>query len=307
MSTLAIVHARPHDVTDARVLHLVQRHWDATVIHVEHVAVGFGAWHWRADTSDGPALFLSLDPPEHHDHSSLESAYACAAALGLPFVHAPLRTRSGRVTVPLGERWLSATPWLDGSRPAAFGAEAAALVRRVHAAAPPAALGLWSPAVGEDLIDELSQWTSAPWTAGPLGEAGRSVVRDALPALARNHAAYLDLCRRLDPATYVVTHGEPDVHNQWRTADGRLVLLDWESILLAPRERDLLGAVGDWLDGDPALVRLFRIEWQLSEVRGYAQWLRAPHRDDADLRTALDALREETGRDLSPERGLADG
>lgn len=39
------MHERPGDVTDEQVLDLVRGHWDGQVMQVEHVAVGYGAWH----------------------------------------------------------------------------------------------------------------------------------------------------------------------------------------------------------------------------------------------------------------------
>jgi len=288
------MYERPADVTDEQVLDLVRQHWDEQVEQVEHVAVGYGAWHWLARTADGPSLFCSLDPPEWHTAESLEASYAGAAALAerLEFVHAPQRTHDGRLTVPLGHRWLSATPYLDGTRPEAMTEEAAALVRRLHAAEPPEGIPVWAPAVRPDLVDELRSWVAEPWD-GPLGEPAREAVAAELDRLGEALARYLHLTERLDPATYVTTHGEPAPHNQWRTADGRLLLLDWETIRLAPAERDLLGGVGDLVPGDPDLVRLFRLEWSLDEIRSYSDWLRGPHPDDQDTRTALAALRDE--------------
>lgn len=91
----------------------------------------------------------------------------------------------------------------------------------------------------------------------------------------------------------MATHGEPHVHNQWRTADGRLLLIDWETLRLAPPERDLGGGIAELLPHDPAMLRLFRLEWHLSEICSFSDWLRGPHEDDADTRTALRALAHE--------------
>lgn len=291
------VHERPESVTDDQVLNLVCSHWLEPVKQVQHLAVGYGGWHWRADTLDGPALFVTLDPPQWHDATSIEAAYGGADSLSrrLEFVHAPLSSTSGRFTVPLGDCWLSCTRWLVGTRPASFTAEAADLVRRLHAASPPAVIPAWEAMVQQDLVDELRDWTATAWDGGPHGEDARSAVRSALDVLTGDLSTYALLLDRLDPARYVTTHGEPGVHNQWRTQHGTLKVIDWESIRLAPPERDLLGDVGKHIRGDPKLVELFRLDWKLSEIRSYSDWLRGPHVDDRDTRVSLKALKSELG------------
>lgn len=309
---------RPSEVTDAQVLEAARTHWDRDLDRVDHLPVGFGAWHWRgsgegsgtvggnggvsgssgsSSTARGePQLFLTLDPPLWHDAESLENTYSAAAELAanLDFVHPSLPTSDGRFTVPLGEGRLSCTRWVPGAAPERFGPEAAEAVRRLHSTPPPGGLRVWRSQVDAGLVDELQERTAAPWTQGPLGERARGIVREALGPLEDALRAHQELHRRLDPDQYVTTHGEPGVHNQWRADDGRLLLLDWETLALAPRERDLLGGTHEWVEGDPDLLRFFQLEWSLSEVEGYARWLGGPHAEDADTTTALAGLREET-------------
>ena len=279
-------------MSDDRVLDAVRSHWAPAALSVAHVAVGFGGWHWRVDAADGPVLFATLDPPRWHTADSLEAAYASAGRLAddLSFVLAPLPRDGGGRCVPLDDGWLSVTPWVAGSRPERFGAEAARAVSALHAAPAPATLRTWAPAVGDGLVEEVRGWTDVPWDGGPFGAATRTAVRDRLGDLAAGLRVHRGLVRRLDPDTYVVTHGEPGVHNQWRGADGRLLLIDWESVRSAPAERDLLGEVGEHVEGDPDLLRLFWLEWALDEVRSYSDWLRGPHADDADTRVAARAV-----------------
>lgn len=289
------MHEPPEGIADADVLALVRKGWDAQVQAVEHLPVGFGGWHWRADGPDGPRLFVTLDQRLWHTAESLEATYAGALALAhdLDFVHAPLPHRDGTLTVPCGDGSLSCTRWVDGSRPEEFGAEAAELVRRLHRAPVPPGVPTWSPAVPGGLTDELADWVSAPWSEGPFGEEARGQVLPALGAVRAGLTDYLELCRRVDPTTFVATHGEPHVHNQWRAGDGRLLLLDWETLRLAPAARDMGGGTEGWFEHDPSMLRLFRLEWHLSEIRSFSDWLRGPHEDDADTRTALRALAHE--------------
>ncbi|MEW1656795.1 MULTISPECIES: hypothetical protein [unclassified Streptomyces] len=123
---------------------------------------------------------------------------------------------------------------------------------------------------------------------------GRGAARDAEIRLwtARCHElAQIALARRDD---WVPTHGEPHHANQVIGLFG-LRLVDWESLALAPRERDYadLLAAGATVRHDPALVELFALDWRLSEIAEYGRWFAAPHTDSDDDRTALGGLYEE--------------
>jgi len=91
------------------------------------------------------------------------------------------------------------------------------------------------------------------------------------------------------PGRMVVTHGEPHAGNVLATAAG-LRLLDWESTLLAPPERDLwvLAASAPWIldeypgEVDRDALDLYRLWYDLSEIGGYLALFRAPHADTAD-------------------------
>jgi aminoglycoside phosphotransferase (APT) family kinase protein len=91
-----------------------------------------------------------------------------------------------------------------------------------------------------------------------------------------------------------VTHGEPHVANIIRTSDGwRLV--DWDTVALAPPERDLWMLVDradeDAASGyiratgrriDQAALDYFRLMWELKDLAEYLNVLRAPHGEDED-------------------------
>jgi len=294
---------RPADVTDEEVLALVRRHWEPRADTVEHLAVGWGAHHWRVEVAGEPVLFATLDPDlPRHTHASLEAAYASAAALGLDFVWPSVPTRSGGYTVPLGARTASATRWLDGVRPETSVPELPDLLARLHAAPAPATARTWSTEIPPDLPALLRDLLQREWSA-PLGPAARDLLLSHLALVGgwvREHARLVDVA---DPAAYVVTHGEPHVRNQW-LAHGRTWLIDWESLVLAPRERDLATLVheGRDVEHDPQLVRLFDLEWRLSEIWSFAQWLQGPHFGDTDDPTALGGLTEELTRPHFGER-----
>lgn len=286
------MHEPPTRVTDAEILSTVRAHWNPAVTSVEHLPVGFGGWHWRADVGDEPVLFVTLDQPLWHTRSTAERTYAAARTLShqLGFIHACLPSVGGDVTVAVGRTWLSCTEWVPGASPERVGHEAVAMVEQLHRTPCPASALSWTLQVPEHLCDDLVRWVAAPWDAGPYGPVARETVRDGLDLVREGVPLVREAAATLDPRTFVTTHGEPGTHNQWRADDGRLLLLDWETLRRAPAERDLRGDLATVIDHDPAVLQVFELEWQLSEIHSYADWLRGPHRDDEDTSTVIDSL-----------------
>ena len=292
----------PNGVRDAEVLAVVRRDWDDAVARVEHLPVGFGAHHWAAYDGDGPRLFVTFDGLEpKRSAARLEAAYAGAATLrdnGLEFVLAGCTTHEGRFTVPLADGALSCTPWREGrpGGPLDLAWTTAALTR-LHAAAPPADLPPWRPVVGPDLAETTATLTEEDWGPGPFATAARDAVRAHLADLDRWTRRYHHLAEVARGRAWVATHGEPDSGNQLLTPGGRL-LVDWESLKLAPPELDLRTLVdaGAQTDADLEMLELFDLEWRLAEVDEYAGWFAAPHTGTADDQIAFDGLLQELER-----------
>ncbi len=288
--------------TAGEVLAAVRRHWDARVDRVEHLALGFGAHHWAAYAEGRARLFVTLDAlGPQRTATELEAAYAGALRLydaGLEFVLASLPTGEHTLTAPFGTGALSCTPWRDGETDEAVDlAWTTTALARLHAAPPPPDLPRWRPLVGTDFADTTAALTRREWGPGPHADAARDAVRRHLDDLARWTARYHDLAEAAGHRTWVATHGEPGNHNQLLTAHGRL-LVDWESLKLAPAERDLRTLADDGVetDADPELLELFDLEWRLDEISEYAAWFAAPHAGTADDEIAFDGLLEELER-----------
>ena len=280
---------RSPGVTDDDVLAAVREHWDSAATAIQHVPLGFGAHHWRVG-----GLFVTLDLPNHkHTAATLEATYAGAARLreaGLEFVHASLPTAHGTFTAPFGDGSLSATRWVDAPR--ADSPAGPPILDRLHAAAPPGGLRPWRPLVGPDLADDLAGRTARPWSEGPHGETARGAVAQHLDDIAAWTTTYHRHAAATDPATWVATHGEPHERNLLVTPEGPL-LVDWESLMLAPRERDLAHTEQE---GNPAMLEMFHLEWRLDEVAQYAAWFERPHGDSDNDRTALGGLLHQLDR-----------
>ncbi|MEU4432819.1 phosphotransferase [Nocardia rhamnosiphila] len=303
--------SRPSFIGDEAIAQAVATHWLPEITDISYLPWGFGAHHWRV-AGGGTTVFVTLDQLEpRHTAKSLEAAYAGAAALaaaGLNVVCAPLPARSGQFSVDVGSGALSVTPWLRGRSPTEEQAREPRHIREIvraldalHRAAPPDDLRSWTPQVDPGFADELRARTAEPWTNGPLAEKARRALAAHIGLIQRWTDRYLALAEtafsRRD--SWVPTHGEPHNDNQVVTADG-VRLVDWESLALAPPERDyadLLAVAPDLLFPDPGMVELFALDWRLSEIAEYARWFAAAHIGTEDDHTALAGLYEELAGD----------
>ena len=145
-------------------------------------------------------------------------------------------------------------PFVDG-RVGEFGdsdpgerAAVVALLAELHRATPAVAavarsVGLELPGRGH--IEAALLDVDEQWAGGPLSEPARR----AFAGRASDVAELLALADRLAAGVaerdgeWVVTHGEPHAANVMRTGTGH-VLVDWDTVALAPPERDLWMVVG---------------------------------------------------------------
>jgi len=90
---------------------------------------------------------------------------------------------------------------------------------------------------------------------------------------------------------WVVTHGEPHGGNVMRAGETH-VLVDWDTVALAPPERDLWWLADD-VPGeeiDQAALQLYRLRWQLDDVAYALGRLRAPHTDSIEAQLCSTTL-----------------
>ena len=275
--------ARPDGLSDRDVEAALATGWNINA-RVEYLPVGAGSYHWRAAAL---ALFVTVDDLDHKPFlgdgpddvfEALRRALETTVALrrgGLEFVVAPIEGRDGAVLWRITRRYAVAVyPYLGEPRPfkkTLTGDERAAfrvMLARLHATSVGKLARVVRPEV--PLRRELEMALDAP----PLA-ANAPLIRgwlDRLDQLVR----YLDA----SDVPLVVTHGEPHSGNIVRTAGG-FVLVDWDTVGLAPRERDL------WLvgGGDLQLCELYRLRWRLDDL----SWAVSMLHDDPDV--ALTALR----------------
>ena len=325
---------RPEDLPDAAVAEALMRGWGLAVDDIAYAAVGFGSHHWNVIVDDIKWFVTADDLDARTQHAGdtrtqvrqrLASALSTASALhqrGCSYVVAPTSSRTGSVLEDIDDRYVVAVyPHVDG-RTGSYGcyetqAERFAVVDRlveIHAAGDSVKSTAGTDDFGIPSRDRLSTAlaeASSPWSTGPFAERTRSLLSRHADSLTSALNTYDDLVamvrgRSDDP---VVTHGEPHRGNVIFTTAGAS-LIDWDTALLAPCERDLWLLIdedsetaayytsksGRSLNNDA--LRLYRLWWDLCEVSLYVTEFHARHVATADTETAWQGLQEH----LNPSR-----
>jgi spectinomycin phosphotransferase len=295
--------------------------WGLGAEAVDYAAVGGGSYHWLVTDLQGRHTFATADDLDQKPwlgdtreatFDGLSRALDTAVALrdaGLRFVLAPILTSRGETLRRIGSRHsIALFPFVAG-RPGTFGtyepgerAAVLTMLAELHEATPVAAsvarrIDLALP--GRDRLETALEALDETWSAGPLAEQARRTLA--------GHASYvaelLALRDRLsaDVAArstgWVVTHGEPHAGNVMRTGEN-YVLVDWDTVALAPRERDLWMLAEEATvytdetghEFDEVAVDFFRLMWDLDDIAAFTDRLRSPHEDNEDTEKAYEAL-----------------
>jgi hypothetical protein len=318
------VFTRPQDLSDDEVAAAVGAGWRLEVTGIQHAPVGYGSHHWRVDDGAGRSWFVTADDLRTRRRDASEplggplgrlraalSTAACLQGEGVAWVVAPVPSASGEVVTLLGDAYaLAVYPLVEG-RTFGWGPfdddrhRREVLERIVDLHTHAGCRGLARvDALTVPLTDQLMATVADPgpkWDAGPFaGAAWELLVErgDAVTGLIDRHAR---LATRADPRRFVLTHGEPHRANTVVTDSGTL-LVDWDTVLLAPAERDVwrmvaeepaVATVYEQRTGttlDDHLLEAYRLGWELADVASFVPVLRAPHDDDADARTAWAGL-----------------
>ena len=312
--------ATPDGLEVSSVIDSLRDGWDFDVDAAEYLAVGAGSYHWEVTDKTGVRGFVTVDDLDQKAwlgdtrdvaFDGLQSAFDTSVALrgaGLDFVVAPLPTRNGESLRRLDSHYTIALfPFVEGEA-GQFGyfeddddgrSAVVAMLAELHQAT--AAVGSAVGTTGFDLpgrhhLEGALLYVDRVWTGGPLSEPAREAVRDSAGVLAELLTLADRLCAEAVKrgGDWVVTHGEPHAGNVMRTGEGR-VLVDWDTVALAPPERDLWMLVTGGTDAaadlyvratgtqvNDAALDFFRLLWDLKDLTEYIKVLRSPHRENDD-------------------------
>ncbi len=211
---------------------------------------------------------MKVFPPDRLTPTVLP-ALPALAEIGLPEIPLPQPALDGSLYQRLGQDVVVVFEHVDGVRVNAATidlAQVGDLIARVHQQ---------TARVGVPIARETFRWPHAQWWPDALARAlvpSSDPAREELRRFFREQAAELadawaalsnlaDACRA-EHFDLVLTHGDWPF-NLVRSADGSLHLVDWDELVLAPRERDT------WFDADAgAFSRGYRgrIDYAPSEL-----------------------------------------
>jgi spectinomycin phosphotransferase len=315
----------PEGITERDVARALADGWDLAAWTLEYAPVGGGSYHWvAAGGAPGERRFVTVDDLDDKGwlgrtraavlaglRAAMDAAVTLRRQPGLGFVVAPEPAAAGGTVLPVGDRHAVAVfPFLAGKPgdwaeplPAPERAELITMLAALHGADPGSVrLPRFEAGISwrgdlETALGELGQ----PWAGGPYAEPARELLAGAARTVRRQLDALDRWAARLASAEVVITHGEPHPGNVVHSAAG-LLLIDWDTVALAPPERDLWSvATGSGeevrryteLTGrrvDPAMLEFCRLRWALDDLSCFLRDLRAPHHRTPGTEHAWEAL-----------------
>lgn len=286
----------PDDLAVGDLADALQSGWGIRPGPLAYAPVGFGSHHWTTTDRAGREWFVTADRAGDGgmDFGVLSAALTTTrqlSRLGLEFIVPPVTTRSGSVLHRVGPYAVTLYPHLDeftGDKP-----DLIDLVARLHAATQ--AVRMYAP-IDDFVIPDRTAVTvtldalDAPLPDGPYAARFRQLLAEHRTVIRTAFDQYDDRVRtlRADRTGWVITHGEPKRDNIMITPSGP-VLIDWETLRLAPPARDLwvTGNVEDYTRRTGREIAeddlgLFRLRWDLADLCSFAAWFVEPHDQTPD-------------------------
>jgi spectinomycin phosphotransferase len=311
------------DLSDAQIVACVQDAYALDVRHITFLPLGADphAAVYRVLVPDGSAYFVKV-----RRGMVSETSVVVPKALhdrGVRQVIAPLPTTTGVLWAPLADFIMTVYPFVEGhngyagglsvSQWAAFGAA----LQRIHTAVLP-------PAILTHLQRETYSSHCRTMVHQFLQQVQVETVHDPIAVrlaelLRTNRDQLVDLLARADRLAqalaqrsqeYIVCHGDLHAGNLLLAANDAVYIVDWDTVILAPKERDLMFIGGGLIDIarapheeerlfyhgyghtviDPMAMAYFRYERIIQDIAAFCQEICSPAVGDADRAQALHYL-----------------
>lgn len=283
------------NLADADILACLNTHYDLDAASLEFLTLGndASAWVYRVNARD-KTYFLKVRKGE--PSIPVLSAPRFLKDSGIREVVAPLVTNTGRLWVSLGTFSLTLYPFVVGEVGMDVGLSNqqwhtfGRVLRQIHAVKPSPELEAqlrvetysppWTSVIQQirDKIDagvfkdDYERELAAFWNER-REEIDKIIIRASeLGNLTREQALPLVLC-----------HADIHTANMLLTPEGDLQIVDWDGIMLAPKERDLMFPLEEvdgsqpFLEGYGAVevnwqaIAYYRYEWVVQEIGDYGE------------------------------------
>ena len=243
------------DIPEERLRAVVREEYDLAVVTVEFLPLGLdsNAGIYRLTSGRGTAYALKAKRGAFYEPSCLVPRYL--QDQGITSVVAPLPTARGALWATIGEWTISVYPFVEGETGKRLGMsgenwrDVGATFRRIHAVALPPEATLRQ--LRKETFDpgEYRRWL-AMFEARQMGTEGGSAFERALRTSWMWHRSTIhtlmstmeDLAHllRRQSGPLVICHADLHANNILINRAGRAVIIDWDDVMLAPKERDFL-------------------------------------------------------------------
>lgn len=321
--------SRPADLSDDVVATAVSGSWELPPATATYLPVGYGSHHWVVDDEAGARWFVSVDVLDPRDPQAGFERLAAALGLavrargaGLDFVLAPVATPDGSMLRLLpGGYALALYPFVvgdSGDFDHQLSVPDSREIIRMLCALHHVDTGIANGRSGRVRVESfdvpdrdrleaaLAELDDPAGWPGAYGEPLRALLRHHVRDIDRTLRRHDRLVAAVGPQhdRMVLTHGEPHPGNVIRTAAG-LVLIDWDTAMLAPPERDVWLVDARTKDGRavreyeagagrslvPELLERYRVAWALADIAAFVEFLRHVPGETADTSWSWDALK----------------
>ncbi|HET6444327.1 MAG TPA: phosphotransferase [candidate division Zixibacteria bacterium] len=294
----------PPKLADTDITAAIQSHYGMSTDSVTFLPIGndSATWVYRVQTNDGRIFFLKIRSSEGFRLASLAvPTFLCDQ--GLDHIISPVPTLANKMTVKLNNFTVILYPFIDGNVGAHIGLSPqnwqtfGALARRIHSCQLP-----------HELLQLVPQETFIPNRRSIFTELetyiAKQVYKDDVErkTAAFWHARGDEICavaeqaavlgRRLSRQSnqMVLCHADMHTWNILLDYNQQLWLMDWDEVVLALKERDLMFVVGGiggdgvgldetatFLEGygdseiDIDALAYYRCAWAVQDITEYSQ------------------------------------
>ncbi len=241
------------NIQDAAVIDCLHKNFAITIQHITFLPLG--ADHntavYRAEAENGAAYFVKMRLENFHEMSLLIPKLLCNQ--GVPHIVTPLTTRDGQVWAHINGFHLSVYPFIAGQDGHDAGLsdaqwiEFGQMLKCIH-------MAVLAPKIAERIpkesfsrqwrkqVRQFQQQIAETTFDDPVSAALADLLKRQRPIVDTlvRRAERLGAALQTNLPPFVLCHGDIHAWNMLIQPDGIFYVVDWDTIILAPKERDLM-------------------------------------------------------------------
>lgn len=314
---------KPPDLQDIRIIDGLRDHYGLDVVQITFLPLGADrdTAVYRSVTGNGMPYFVKLRRGAFDD--TLVTVPRLLCDQGVKQIIAPLSTRTEALWATLGSFSLAVYPFVEGRDGYEIDltdcqwVDFGRALKGIHTASFPPALTaripreVYSPRWRE-IVRGFQTMVETPSFGDPVAAelAAFLKTRRAVIASLVERAEALAAVLQTRSLPFIVCHADIHAGNLLIDANGHLYVVDWDTLTLAPKERDLMFVGGGLLGGwrapheeetlfyqgygptpvDPIALAYYRYERIVQDIAAYCEQILLTHGDSKDREQGLQQL-----------------